>query len=146
MDADLEAKVQTCTKCQSSRPQNDCIDLSEGEMWYIWPLTDSPHSRQYYNLLIPLDRASICLLWTIDRPRVSRLQLRRQYVYMLPNYPLNLQYACSTYTYHVRGHQQCECWDPTGNENGDECSHTLKWFHIKFSADCLRHPISRRWV
>ena len=38
MDADLEGKLQTCTKCQSSRPHAEWLCWREGEMWYIWPL------------------------------------------------------------------------------------------------------------
>ena len=66
-----------------------------------------PHSPHIHNsiILIPLDRAFICLLWTTNGSRVSRLELRRQDIFILPLYItcwitlwIYSLHACSTNT------------------------------------------------
>ena len=60
-----------------------CIDSGETMTFKLGAMSHSPHIHDSI-IHIPLDRAFICLLWTIDRSRVSRLEPHRQDVFMLP--------------------------------------------------------------
>ena len=80
-----------------------------------------PHRPHFHDSIIriPLDRAIIYLLWTVDKSRVSKLELHRQCNlwlcchYYMPNYPLNPYYSMhAPRIRHMRGHQTTgKYWD-----------------------------------